>query len=164
MAKPVIVFAPGAWHPVSCLDSLTALLTAAGYETQTVVFPTVYHATEIKQPSLEPDIRAVRAVMKPLVQAGREVVLVMHSWGGFPGSSALEGYTQNVRHLVYMAAFVPAVGQRVIDIAEPAPPSAVEAVVCTMDPTLLSSRLLTRTGGIWDIGCHRPGVSLLSRC
>lgn len=163
MAKPVIVFVPGAWHPVSCLDNLTALLTAAGYETQTVVLPMIYRATEIKQPSLEPDITAVRAVVEPLVQAGREVVLVMHSWGGFPGSSALEGLTQNVRHLVYMAAFVPAVGQRIIDIADPMSPSTIKVVVCTIDPTQLSSGLLTRTGGIWDIGYHRPDVSLLSR-
>lgn len=60
MAKPVIVLAPGAWHPVSCFNNLTALLTAAGYETQTIVFPAVYRAREIKEPSLEHDITAVR--------------------------------------------------------------------------------------------------------
>lgn len=140
MAKPVIVLAPGAWHPVSCFDNLIAFLTAAGYETQTIVFPAVYHAAEIKEPSLELDIAAVRAVVEPLAQAGRDVVLVMHSWGGFPGSSALQELTQTVRHLVYMAAFVPAVGQRIVDLAETAPPSAVKVVVWLV-PLLLSRRV-----------------------
>lgn len=130
MAKPVIVLAPGAWHPVSCFNNLTALLTAAGYETQTIVFPAVYRAREIKEPSLEHDITAVRAVVESLILAGREVVLVMHSWGGFPASSALEGLAQGVRHLVYMAAFVPGIGQRIVDLAETAPPSVMKIDVC----------------------------------
>lgn len=129
MTKPVIVLAPGAWHPVSCFDNLIELLTAAGYETQTVAFPALYRATEIKEPSLEHDIAAVRAVVEPLVNAGREIVLVCHSWGGFPVTSALEGLAQNVRHLVYMAAFVPAIGQRIVDLTETAPPTAMKADV-----------------------------------
>lgn len=129
--RPVIVFAPGAWHPVNTFDSLAALLAADGYESQTIAFPAIHRATEISEPSLALDIAAVRAVIEPLVEAGREVVLVMHSWSGVPGNSALEGLTigertalgkaGGVRHLVFMTAFVTRVGQCLLDLSGPLP-------------------------------------------
>jgi hypothetical protein len=57
----------------------------------------------------------VTAALTPLVNAGKNVVMVMHSYGGAPGSAAVKGLTRAVRQtaglpggvieLVYMAAF-----------------------------------------------------------
>ena len=42
---------------------------------------------------MEDDIAAIRSAVKSLVDQGRELVLVLHSGGGFLGSNAIEGLT-----------------------------------------------------------------------
>lgn len=126
MPKPVLVFAPGGWHPSNTYDPITTLLTADGYECHPIAFPSVYRATEIKDKSLETDIAAIREIVEPVVEAGRDVVLVVHSWAGFPCNSGLTGLTKNERaqqgedggvgHLFFISAFLPKVGQSVAGI------------------------------------------------
>lgn len=79
MTKPVIIFAPGAWHPANSFATITPILTVNGYECDAVAFPSVYRGEAIKEPSLAQDIAAVREVVTPFVDAGREVVFVIHS-------------------------------------------------------------------------------------
>jgi pimeloyl-ACP methyl ester carboxylesterase len=50
----------------------------------------------------------------------REVVLVGHSWGGFPVSGASQRLTSRLSRLVYWSAFVPLSGESLIDLCPPA--------------------------------------------
>lgn len=65
-------------------------------------------------PSMLDDIAAVRSAVTKLVESGKEVVMVMHSGGGFIGSNAIEGLGIKARgeakggviKLVFLAAAV----------------------------------------------------------
>lgn len=81
------------------------------------------NSTEIT--SLDEDIATVREIISPLFDAGREVILVVYSWAGVPCSSALTGLTLKERvqegkaggvtKLCFISAFLPKVGQSLID-------------------------------------------------
>ncbi|KAL2832333.1 Alpha/beta hydrolase fold-1 [Aspergillus pseudoustus] len=117
MAKPTIVFVPGAWHPPTAYDLLTPRLHAAGYATTYVYLASVGAAAPV---TYEDDVAAVRRVVAGLVELGREVVVVSHSYGASPATDALtdlarkdregKGLTGGVIQLLYIAAIVPTKG------------------------------------------------------
>lgn len=61
------------------------------------------------------DVTVIRAAVEQPLAAGKEIVLVCHSYGGIPGSAAAEGYQVHerhekslpggIKHIVYLAAF-----------------------------------------------------------
>ncbi|GMG26579.1 unnamed protein product [Aspergillus oryzae] len=102
MSKPTLIFAPGAWYPSSAFDPLIAKLAPHGYTCQTVSFPSIQQATEIKD--LTADINAVRALVEPAVNAGQDVIIISHSWSGLPVNSALEGLSRTERQREVTAA------------------------------------------------------------
>lgn len=118
-SKPEFVIVPGAWHGPESFDPTSALLEKAGYAVHGVQLP-CFGA----QPPLEnfdPDVAAIRDVVNKVLSAGRDVVLIMHSYGGVVGCEALSEYVQEagkggkegwgrVRRLVFVSAFVMAEG------------------------------------------------------
>ena len=73
--------------------------------------------------TLDPEVEYIRTKVLPLLEQGREVIVVMHSYGGFAGSAALRGLSKAERHeqglsggimaLVYLAAWMLDEGQSV---------------------------------------------------
>ncbi|KAL4892365.1 Alpha/beta hydrolase fold-1 [Aspergillus ambiguus] len=130
MAKPVLIFAPGAWHLPTAFDPLVTQLRADGYPCDTVAFPSIQHAREVTD--LSADIAAVRALVEPAVAAGQDVVIVAHSWAGVPVNSALEGLSKTHRaqngapggvvRTCFISAFLPVVGESVLGAAGGTPP------------------------------------------
>lgn len=130
MSKPTLIFAPGAWYPSSAFDPLIAKLAPHGYTCQTVSFPSIQQATEIKD--LTADINAVRALVEPAVNAGQDVIIISHSWSGLPVNSALEGLSRTERQregkqggvtkLIFISAFLPDVGESLIGAFGGVPP------------------------------------------
>ncbi|KAI2792391.1 hypothetical protein POX_b02428 [Penicillium oxalicum] len=122
MAKPTIILAPGAWCPPKIFGGISQKLTEHGYTCHTVCFPSVDRASTVED--LQPDIAAVRSLVQPEVEAGREVVVVSHSWSGLPVNSALDGLERGEREkegqnggvvkLVFIAAFIPQMGESMI--------------------------------------------------
>ncbi|KAK5018018.1 hypothetical protein LTR16_001123 [Cryomyces antarcticus] len=123
--KPTIVYVPGAWHNHHAYDPTTALLDAAGYKT---------HGVDLVSPGSPPpfktfadDVAAVRAALIAHVDAGEDVVLVVHSYSGVVGTEAVEGLAPKDRKegkgavvgLVYIAAFMVLEGQCLNDFASP---------------------------------------------
>ncbi|KAH8763615.1 Alpha/Beta hydrolase protein [Diaporthe sp. PMI_573] len=102
-SKPVIVLVPGAWTPPTAYHKLTDILKSPPY-----------------------NYTVVRSALEPLVTAGREVVLVMHSYGGVVGSSASKDLTKKDRqavglpggisHLFYISAYLLAKDQSAWDV------------------------------------------------
>lgn len=87
--KPIILISTAAWHPPQCYAPLKTSLESRGYQ---VTIP--------QHPSLGPNSHGVPwtadrdslvAAAMPYFEAGKEVVLVTHSYGGVPGGAATEG-------------------------------------------------------------------------
>jgi len=64
----------------------------------------------------------------------KDVCLVVHSYGGWPGSGALEQIGDRVSAIVWLDAFKPENGQRGLDTASPFSREGVEAAVARGEP------------------------------
>lgn len=114
--KPSIVIVPGAWQIPPSWTNFTTKLENAGYETSLVTLPSV----GISLTGLDADRAAAQAVIDPLLEDGKEVVILSHSLGGFISSNAVEdrgiaarsaaGKSGGVIQLIYLAAFMAPVG------------------------------------------------------
>lgn len=93
-SRPTIVIVPGAWQLTSCFTPFADLLKSKGLDTEVVDMPSV-GGTQLPLTGLPEDIAAVRAVLQPLVEAGKEVVLLTHSAGGVSGGGAVKGLGLN---------------------------------------------------------------------
>ena len=95
MAKPTFLFVPGAWSTPAVFDLLTTALTTHEYRTQTISLPSVGANPGLHDFSA--DVTAVREAVTTLANEGKDVIVVMHSYGGMPGSEALEGLGKEER-------------------------------------------------------------------
>lgn len=112
--KLAFVLLHGAWHTPACFDSIKPLLEKDGFA---VVCPQLPSAgADPLVPNFDADIAAIRAAVIPLLDNGYDVVIVMHSYSGMPGGTALEGLDKSSRaqkgeaggivRLVYIMAFL----------------------------------------------------------
>lgn len=96
MQKATIVMVPGLWEGPTVFDNIARTLSTKGYAVHVLSLP----STGTKgpdSPSMDDDIASIRGAIEPLVNAGRTIVLVLHSAGGFLGSAAIEGLTAKAR-------------------------------------------------------------------
>ena len=128
-SKPVIVFVPGAWHPPSCFDPVTQRLEAAGYETKGVNLASVGSPEPLKD--FQPDVEAIQQTMKPFIDQGKDILLVVHSYGGVVGNEAVrgldkasrekEGKKGGVSHIYFCCAFALPEGVSLMDVLQGKP-------------------------------------------
>lgn len=115
-AQPTVVLIPGAWHSPIHYEDHVARLDQAGYPVLVHSLPTL-NPKELQTPSFEDDAAYVRnKLLLPVLESGTNVLLVMHSYGGVPGSAAAaslnrtsETFSQatgRVLGLVYISSFV----------------------------------------------------------
>jgi pimeloyl-ACP methyl ester carboxylesterase len=112
-AKPVIALIPGAWHAPDSFSPLTKYLESHDYTVHGIHHTSV-NSTPPKK-DMSDDVAHVRSSITKLADEGHNVVVVMHSYGGVPGSSAAEGLLASQRskegkmggitHMVYCTAF-----------------------------------------------------------
>jgi hypothetical protein len=122
--NPVFVFVPGAWHVADTFDVVRDLMHKRGFVTKAISTPSVGACTPDK--GLRADIEHTHAVLKEMVEAGRQIVVVNHSYGGIVGAGAVEGlgYAQRCKAglpggvimVVWLAAFVTPKGKTVMDM------------------------------------------------
>jgi pimeloyl-ACP methyl ester carboxylesterase len=98
MSKPTVVLIPGAWHVAEHYSLLTPCLNDAGYETLPLTLPS--SGSDPAIPDFTPDVEEVRRNVIPLLDAEKNVIVVMHSYGGIPGSSAMKGLSKTDREAV----------------------------------------------------------------
>ncbi|MET3892684.1 pimeloyl-ACP methyl ester carboxylesterase [Bosea sp. OAE506] len=103
-AKPMIVLVHGAFADSSSWNGVIAHLQKEGY-------PTVAIANPLR--SLSGDARVVSDVIKSIEGP---VILVGHSYGGQVITNAAKGH-ENVKSLVFVAAFAPDAGEAAADLA-----------------------------------------------
>lgn len=102
--KPTIVLVHGAFADSSSWNGVIAILQKDGYRTIAVANPLR---------SVSYDARLVSDVVASITGA---VVLVGHSYGGQVISNATKGH-DDVKSLVYVAAFAPDIGEAAADLA-----------------------------------------------
>lgn len=113
MSKPTFVLVPGAWHGPESFSPLTRLLEKHGYVVDAVPLASV--GSSPPRSGFNEDVDNVTTILEKHADMGSDIVLVTHSYGGIPGSSACQGLltadreavgkTGGVIHLVYIAAF-----------------------------------------------------------
>ena len=146
MAKPILVFIHGAFFPASCWESVRSSLEKHSYETVAISLPGVGVGSTVTS-HLE-DTATIRKVLLLLIEEQqRDVILVMHSYGGVPGSEAVEGLEKSKRerdtggviHCMYIAAYLVPVGASLLGLLGGNLPDAVIRDVCTQNPPTRSA-------------------------
>lgn len=89
--KPTIVLIPGAWHQPHHYSSLTSSLSALGFPIRSLKLPSV-NAPDPAQATIEADAAFVREkLILPELAAGKDVIIVAHSYGGAVAGAAAKG-------------------------------------------------------------------------
>lgn len=123
MPALTVVLVPGAFHVDLHMDILGAQLQQKGYNTRT------WGLKSVNKPNVsveEDSVLLAEGILKPLVEQGKDVVLYLHSYAGFPGSAAIAGLSKAERSaqglqggitgLIYQSAFVPKVGDTLLQL------------------------------------------------
>lgn len=115
--KPTVILFAGAFHPASCMDTLLTHLSAAGFPAEAYALKTVGDASA----GIGDDAEYMKSVIKPHLDAGREVVFIPHSFAGFATTVAISGLDKRSREangqkggilgIIYMTAFIPTLGE-----------------------------------------------------
>ncbi|KAF2758031.1 alpha/beta-hydrolase [Pseudovirgaria hyperparasitica] len=119
--KPAIVLVHGAWVTRAFWNVTTSALRSSGY--RDIVTPEFISNHIIEPPTAthRDDVALVQKELKKLVDAGRDIVVVMHSYGGLVGSDSIEGFVKKagsskggVVAAVYHTAFIVEPGNNVL--------------------------------------------------
>lgn len=95
--SPVIVFVPGACGTPSGFDQLLPYLEDAGFSTHPGAYPSC-NPSNPATATCQSDIASLReSILLPLVQQGREVVVVAHSYGGVVAGAAAKDLDKQTR-------------------------------------------------------------------
>lgn len=89
--QPTLVFVPGAWHGPEVWDKVSFLLREQDYRCVSVTLPTT---SGDKNSSFRDDFAATQDAIRSETSSGRDVIIVVHSYGGVVGQSALKGFTR----------------------------------------------------------------------
>lgn len=122
--KPTILLIPGAWLPASAFEDVATILRAQGYPVHTMALLSVGGPTSTTVADDAEDIR--QRYLNKFIMEGKEVIIVMHSYSGIPGTESVKGFARKdlaaqgkkggVVGLIYITAFLIAAGQSVASI------------------------------------------------
>jgi pimeloyl-ACP methyl ester carboxylesterase len=114
--KPHILIIPGAWHPASTMEDFRKSLEAAGFPTLIVPTPSVGN----RDVTVRDDEAQTTALLKPLIEDGKEVAVLGHSYGGVvltgvtgatvgldKRSRDAQGLKGGILGMIFLAAFIP---------------------------------------------------------
>ncbi|KAH7139881.1 Alpha/beta hydrolase fold-1 [Dactylonectria estremocensis] len=130
MADFVIV--PGACTPPALFQDFCDLARDKGVAATTVELATVGRNLDQLAPGIIDDVCAIRQVAEPLLDQGKEVILVTSSLGGVAGTQSLEhlgcapralnGRPGGIKKVVYVSSMILEPGTAAVDFFGPEPP------------------------------------------
>lgn len=155
--KPTIVLVHGAWHTADYWSLVTSQLKEYGYSFQAIQLPSTGGDLAT---TVEEDAAHIRKTIYELAAAGKDVILVLHSYGGIPGTESAKGMLKKDREaeqksggiisIVYVTAFLLPLGASLGSFLGDMPPwvilevSPQSQVTQTMqDPFLVISSYLS---------------------
>jgi len=89
-ASPTLILVPGSWHTPAVWDKVVGYLNAQNFKSVPVSLPS---CSSNPSATFGDDIKAVRKAITAETETGRDVVLVVWSYGGQVGNSAIKGLT-----------------------------------------------------------------------
>ncbi|KAL8747120.1 MAG: hypothetical protein Q9190_000943 [Brigantiaea leucoxantha] len=122
--RPILAILPAAWHSPVHYSAYIGQLRIAGYTSVTERLPSC-DSLHPRVQSVATDAAFIRErLLIPVIEAGQEVVVIMHSYSGGPGSVAAKGLslaerraagrTGGVIGLIYISAFIAHEGQTLV--------------------------------------------------
>jgi hypothetical protein len=86
-SRPVFLYVAGAWQDHAGFDATSAILAEKGYAAKGITMASVgaYPGLE----NFDPDVEIVRQAVSDLITSGKDVVVVMHSYGSAPAAEAM---------------------------------------------------------------------------
>ncbi|KAL8836172.1 MAG: hypothetical protein Q9170_003025 [Blastenia crenularia] len=122
--RPILAVIPAAWHSPVHYSAYIDQLRFAGYISVTGRLPSCDSSNPRAQ-TVATDATFIRQrLLLPVIEAGKEVVVIMHSYSGGPGSVAAKGLSVPERRaagkaggvigLIYISAFIAYEGQTLV--------------------------------------------------
>ncbi|KAI0814271.1 Alpha/Beta hydrolase protein [Xylaria sp. FL0064] len=89
--KPTIVFIPGMFHTPWFFNGLRNHVSRRGYDTEASSLASAGTTVAVAKEGLSGDAKHVRSLLTDLIDEGKEIVIVAHSYGGLVASNAVAG-------------------------------------------------------------------------
>jgi pimeloyl-ACP methyl ester carboxylesterase len=122
------VLIPGGWHGGWCWQPVANRLRAAGHRAITLTLPGLGDGDDPSGYELRD---AVDYIVNEMLRLELDnVILVAHSWGGYPATGAAHLLVDKVTKIVYYNAFVPV---RVKSLVDETPPETREWMLRSID-------------------------------
>jgi hypothetical protein len=133
-ARKTFVLVHGAWHGGWCWRRVSDLLEKQGHKVFTPTLTGLADRSHLlsKEVILDTHIADIAGLFK--WEDIKDVCFVVHSYGGWPGSGALEQIGDRVSSIVWVDAFKPENGQRGVDYSSEFSRKALEAAVAKGEP------------------------------
>lgn len=113
-SSTAFVFAGGVSHPPVLFERIIKELNSRGYEAEAIAYPTI--GADNKGKTLQDEYQHIRDTTNRIADSGKDVVLVGHSYGGWPASRAVKdadkearkaaGKEHGVIEIAFFAAFL----------------------------------------------------------
>lgn len=130
MSPPSIILITGSFALPELYDNIVQAVTASNVPIKVLHLPSAGAGPGVGRegtpPSMVDDAAFISAELSKLADAGTEVVLVAHSYGGIPATESTKGLTRRERMLegkdggvvriAYMTALVPDLGMTAMSI------------------------------------------------
>jgi pimeloyl-ACP methyl ester carboxylesterase len=129
-ARPTIVLIHGAWHGPWCWDKLRSAMHTSGWETTAPRLRSVPKTATRPTAGLHDD---VAALLDHVEHIDGPVALVAHSYAGMPATEVAALRPDKVSQLVYVAAYLPRVGDSLFSLHGMAIPEDVTGTVPVPD-------------------------------
>jgi pimeloyl-ACP methyl ester carboxylesterase len=114
--RKTYVLVHGAWHGGWCWVRVARLLRARGHEVYTPTLTGLGERSHLLHPDIDLSTHIDDVVNLIKWEGLTGIVLVGHSYGGFVISGVAEKCADKISSIVFLDAFIPDSGQRMIDI------------------------------------------------
>jgi pimeloyl-ACP methyl ester carboxylesterase len=132
--RKTFVLVHGAWHGGWCWRRVSDLLEQQGHKVFTPTLTGVGERSHLMSKDINLDTHITDVINVIKWEDLKDICLVVHSYGGWPGSGALEQIGDRVSSIVWLDAFKPENGQRGFDFASDFSRKALLAAVEKGEP------------------------------
>src|SRR6266851_6132761 len=133
-APKTCVLVHGAWHGGWCWRRVADLLEKKGHKVFTPTLTGVGERSHLMSKDINLDTHVTDIVNVVKWEDLHGICLVVHSYGGWPGSGAIERISDRIASIVWLDAFKPEDGQRGFDFASDFSRKALLAAVERGEP------------------------------
>lgn len=127
--RQTFVLVHGAWHGGWCWKYLARILRDRGHDVFTPTLTGLGERAHLLGPNINLDTHITDILNVFRWENIEDAVLVLHSYGGWPGSGVVEHVADRLRGLVYLDAFIPEDGQTNMDMQTPERRRIIEQAV-----------------------------------